>query len=182
MKYCSNCGNKLSFGPVPDDDRARFFCEKCKMVHYENPNMIVGCLPRWEDQVLLCKRAIGPRYGLWTLPAGFLEMGEKVEEGALRETREEANANVEIVRLFSVYNLPTVGQVYLIFLADLLDLNFGAGHESLEVKLFKEKDIPWNEMAFSAIRFSLEKYFESHQNSNPHVFMGTLNRSWSERR
>ncbi|MFQ5652469.1 MAG: NUDIX hydrolase [bacterium] len=181
MNYCSHCGGKVTFGPVPDDDRPRFFCDTCNTVHYQNPNMIVGCLPRWEDKVLLCKRAIEPRCGLWTLPAGFLEIGEKVEEGALRETREEANADVEIVRLFSVYNLPRVGQVYLIFLADLRSLDFRAGKESQEVRLFKENEIPWQKMAFGAIKFTLEKYFESQGNSHPHheVYLGSLSRPWS---
>lgn len=136
--------------------------------------MVVGCLPRWEDKVLLCKRAIEPRYGLWTLPAGFLEFGEKVEDGAIRETKEEANADVRIIRLFSAYSLPKVGQVYLMFLADLVNLDFHAGKESLEVTLFKEEQIPWDEIAFSAVKFTLEKYFENRTNSHNDVFLGSI--------
>ncbi len=122
----------------------------------------------------MCKRAIEPRYGKWTLPAGFFEIGEKVEAGAARETLEEANARVEIVRLFSVYSLPQVGQVYLIFLANLLDLNFCAGHESLDVKLFKPEEIPWDEMAFSAVSFAIKNYIETMKTPTTEVFFGSL--------
>lgn len=178
MNYCCNCGNEVIFGDVPNEDRPRFYCPHCKTIHYQNPNMIVGCLPVWEDQVLLCKRAIEPRYGLWTLPAGFLEIGENVEEGALRETVEEAGANVDIVRLFSIYNLPKVGQVYLMFLANLIDLDFEAGKESLEVRLFREHEIPWDQMAFSAIKFSLQIYFKNRERDDFEVFLGAPERSW----
>ena len=174
MNYCSHCGSKVKFGPVPDDNRPRHYCEGCNTILYQNPNMVVGCIPRWEDKVLLCKRAIEPRYGLWTLPAGFLEFGETAEEGALRETSEEANADVNIDRLFSVYSLPKVGQVYLMFVADLVNLNFEAGKESLEVKLVRKKEIPWEELAFSAVRFTLEKYFEHQYNTHTDVFLGAL--------
>lgn len=172
MKFCSNCGNPVKFGPVPDDDRPRYYCDHCNTVHYENPNMIVGCLPRWQDKVLLCKRSIEPRSGKWTLPAGFLEIGESVEAGAVRETLEEANAEVKIVQLFAVYNLPQWGQVYLMFLADLANLNFSAGKETLEAKLFKKDEVPWDEIAFSAVNFTLQQYFD-HRNHPPcATFMG----------
>ena len=172
MNYCSNCGKDISFGPVPDDENPRYHCNFCGTIHYQNPNMVVGCLPYWQDQILLCKRAIEPRYGLWTLPAGFLEIGETAEAGALRETVEEANAEVEIERLFSVYSLPRVGQVYLIYLAKLTNLNFHAGHESLEVKLFSWTEIPWQEIAFTAIRFSLEKYTDTTLTDQKEVHIG----------
>ncbi|MFQ5637250.1 MAG: NUDIX domain-containing protein [bacterium] len=174
MKFCSYCGSQITFGEIPGDSLPRFYCESCHTIHYQNPNMIVGCLPRWQDRVLLCKRAIEPRKNLWTLPAGFLENGENVEDGAIRETIEEANANVEIVRLFSVYSLPRVGQVYLIFLAELKDLDFYSGPESSEVKLFREQDIPWDEIAFSAVRFTLENYFRS--SANHQVYLGSYRR------
>ncbi len=183
MNYCSNCGHKISFGEVPEEDRPRYHCPECKTVHYQNPNMIVGCIPCWQEQILLCKRAIEPRRGLWTLPAGFLEIGESVEEGAVRETREEANANVDVVRLFSVYDLPRVGQVYLMFLADLVDLEFHPGKESLEVQLFSQPEIPWKELAFGAVAFSIEKYFESlKNNADSAVVLGrkTPSRSWTK--
>ena len=172
MNFCSNCGNPVKFGSVPDDDNPRYFCEQCGAIHYENPKLVTGCLPRWEDQILLCKRAIEPRKGLWTLPAGFLEMGESVEQGAARETLEEANARVEIVRVFSIYSLPQIGQVYLIFLADLKDLDFHPGKESLEVRLFGKEEVPFGQIAFTAIRFTLEKYFQNLMNLNNQVFTG----------
>lgn len=180
MNFCSNCGSEVKFGTIPGEDLPRFYCEKCHTIHYQNPNMIVGCLPRWKDKVLLCKRAIEPREGLWTLPAGFLETGEKVEDGAMRETSEEANADVEIVRLFSVFSLPHVAQVYLMFLADLQNLDFHSGPESSEVKLFARAEIPWDEIAFTAIRFTLEKYFEETENRQE-VYLGSLDRHRASR-
>jgi ADP-ribose pyrophosphatase YjhB (NUDIX family) len=160
MKYCSNCGDEITFGPVPDDHLPRFFCLKCGQIFYQNPRIITGCISRWEDKILLCKRAIEPQYGKWTLPAGFMEMQETVEEGARRETMEEANADVEIVRLFSVYSIPRIGQVFLMFLADLKNLDFGPGSESIEVQLFRNNEIPWQEIAFRAIHFSLERFVQ----------------------
>ncbi len=172
MNFCSNCGKLVKFGRVPDDDNPRYLCEHCGAIHYENPKLVVGSLPRWEDKILLCKRAINPRKGLWTLPAGFLEMGESVEEGAARETLEEANARVEIVRLFSIYSLPQIGQVYLMFLADLKDLDFHPGKESLEVRLFRKEEVPLAQIAFTAIKFTLEKYFQNQENLNNEVYSG----------
>ena len=173
MKYCSNCGAKIKFGPVEGESLPRYYCETCHTIHYQNPNMIVGCLPRWEDQVLLCKRAIEPRKDYWTLPAGFLEIGEDVAEGAVRETVEEANAEVDLVGLFAVYSLRKIGQVYLMFLADLKNLNFHPGPESSDVRLFKREDIPWDEIAFSAVRFTLESYFSAPADANGRVYLGT---------
>lgn len=172
MNYCSNCGKKVKFGDIPGEDRPRFYCAACGMIHYENPNMIVGCLPRWQDQVLLCKRAIEPRKDFWTLPAGFLENRERVEDGAVRETVEEANAEVEVVRLFAVYSLPHVGQIYLLFLAELQNLNFYAGAETAEVGLFKKEQIPWDTLAFRAIRFTLECYFDDEAHTQNGVYLG----------
>lgn len=172
MNYCSNCGHEISFGKIPDDEFERFFCEKCHTIHYINPKMIVGALPLWQDKILLCKRAIEPRKNLWTLPAGFLERGERIEDGAIRETSEEANADIDIVRLFSVYSLPRVGQVYCLFLADLLNLNFHPGPESLEVELFGKEQIPWDEIAFSAIKFTLNKFIDDHKSGSQEVHLG----------
>ncbi|NIR48338.1 NUDIX hydrolase [candidate division KSB1 bacterium] len=172
MNYCNNCGSKIKFGEVPGESLPRYFCDQCHTIHYENPNMIVGCLPRWGDRVLLCKRAIEPRKDKWTLPAGFLENGENVEDGALRETLEEANADVDIVRLFSVYSLPHVGQVYLMFLADLRNLNFSTGLESSDVRLFTKNQIPWDQIAFTAIKFTLEKFFDSTSQTNGEAILG----------
>ena len=176
MNFCSNCGQQISFGKVPDDEKERYHCKNCSSIHYQNPKIIVGTLPHWEDKILLCKRAIEPRKNLWTLPAGFLENGERIEDGGIRETVEEANADIKIGRLFSVYSLPDVGQVYCIFLADLVNLNFHPGHESLEVELFKKEDLPWKEIAFSAIKFTLEKFVYANDGANHEVHLGALNK------
>src|SRR6185312_3160307 len=132
---------------------------ECGTIHYQNPKIVVGCLPEWEGRVLLCKRAIEPRYGLWTLPAGFLESGETLVAGALRETLEEADARVAIGDLYAVISLPQINQVYMMFRAKLLDLGFGPGAESLEVRLFDERAIPWESLAFRTLARTLRNYF-----------------------
>ena len=159
MKYCSLCGSPVELRTPPDDNRTRHVCTTCGEVHYQNPKLIVGALPVWEDKVLLCRRAIEPRHGLWTLPAGFMENGETTAEAAARETLEEANARVAIGDLYTLYNLPHINQVHLIFRAKLLDLDFSPGSESLEVRLFTEPDIPWDTLAFRPVRFSLQYFF-----------------------
>ena len=159
MKYCHTCSNKLSIKTPTNDDRERFVCESCGEIHYQNPNIIVCSLPCYEDQVLLCKRSIEPRYGLWTLPGGFMENNETTHEGASRETLEEACARIKIHGLYTYYSLPYINQVHMFFRATLLDLNFSAGAESLEVELFKEKDIPWDEIAFPAVSNTLIHYY-----------------------
>lgn len=167
MKFCSVCGGPLELRVPTGDTVERHVCPSCGEIHYQNPRMIVGCLPIWQDQILLCKRAIAPSYGKWTIPAGFMELGERVEEGAIRETAEEANARVEIVRLQTVYSIPQINQVYLLFLANLLDLDFSPGSETLETKLFKAIEIPWPEIAFSSVKFSLESYLADTTGSHP---------------
>jgi len=137
----------------------RFVCEHCDTIHYQNPNIVTGCLPVFEDKVLLCKRAIDPRRDYWTLPAGFMENRETLEEAAMRESAEEAHANVEIEQLYTVFSLPHVNQVYILFRARLLDENFKAGIESLEVKLFSEDEIPWDTLAFRTISYTLKYFF-----------------------
>jgi ADP-ribose pyrophosphatase YjhB (NUDIX family) len=160
MKFCSACGAVVELRQPPDDNRPRYICTTCATIHYQNPNLVVGAIPVWEDgRILLCRRAIEPRHGLWTLPAGFMENGETTMEAAERETLEEANARVEIGELYSMYNLPYINQVHLLFRARLLDLDFSPGVESLEVGLFEERDIPWGEIAFRPVRFTLENYF-----------------------
>ncbi len=160
MKFCSLCGKPVVVKVPDDDNRPRHVCEHCETVHYENPKIVTGCLPVWDDQVLLCRRSIDPRSGYWTLPAGFQEMDETSIEGAIRETWEEATARVEVEALYSVFNLPHVNQVYMMFRSRLLDLDFRPGQESEEVCLFREEDIPWNELAFSTIRQTLKFFFE----------------------
>ena len=136
--------------------------------------MVVGCIPKWGNKVLLCRRAIDPRRGLWTLPAGFMENAETLEQAASRETMEEANARVKIGNLYAIYNLPNINQVYFLFLAELLDLNFEPGIESLDVKLFKEEEVPWDEMAFRVISIPLKRYFKECRAGQPNFYLDTL--------
>jgi ADP-ribose pyrophosphatase YjhB (NUDIX family) len=160
MKFCSTCGSAdLQFRVPPDDTLARHVCAGCGAIHYLNPKVVVGCLPSWEHRVLLCKRAIEPRLGRWTLPAGFLENGETLGAGAMRETLEEANARVELGPMYAIISLPQISQVYMMFRARLLDLDFGPGTESLEVRLFDEAEVPWEEIAFRTIGRTLRRFF-----------------------
>ncbi|HRH82506.1 MAG TPA: NUDIX hydrolase [Thiobacillaceae bacterium] len=160
MNFCSHCGAPVQVMVPEGDNRPRHVCTRCGAVHYQNPKMVVGCVPEWEDRLLLCKRAIEPRYGFWTLPAGFMENGETTAEGAVRETLEEAGARVEVLELFTLISVPDINQVYLMYRARLLDLAFDPGEESLEVALYQEADVPWEEIAFRTVRETLRHYFE----------------------
>jgi ADP-ribose pyrophosphatase YjhB (NUDIX family) len=161
LKYCSNCGSNQIGLKIPKGDTfERFICDNCNRIFYDNPRVIVGCLPIVDDKVMLCKRAIQPQAGLWNLPAGFLENGENAEDGAARETLEETLAKVEIIKLHVVFSLPKVNQVYLHFLAKLNNNHFGPTTESLEVKLFSKDEIPWDEIAFHSTTYALERFFE----------------------
>lgn len=164
MNFCSNCGCEVGLRVPDGDDRPRYICDACGTIHYSNPKLVVGCIPEWEDKILLCRRAIEPRYGLWTLPAGFMENGETTQQGAARETREEANARVEVGGLYTLFNLPHIDQVYLVFRSRLLAPVFGAGSESLDVRLFDESEIPWEEIAFPVIKETLVLYFRDRVN------------------
>ena len=156
MPYCSQCGQPTE-SRIPDgEDRPRHVCTACGVIHYQNPKMIVGCIIEHHGRVLLCKRAIEPRRGYWTVPAGFLELGESAMAGALRETREEACARVRIIAPYAHFDVPHIGQAYIIYRASLLDLDFAPGTESLEVKLVGLSEIPWSEIAFPVVRHSLE--------------------------
>lgn len=159
MKFCSVCGHEVVSRIPPGDNRDRSVCDHCGTVHYQNPRNVVGTVPVWGEQVLLCRRAIEPRYGYWTLPAGFMEIGETTAEAAARETLEEAGAHVEVQDLFSLLNVPHVSQVHLFYLARLRDPGFAAGEESLEVRLFHESEIPWDEIAFPTVSQTLRAYF-----------------------
>jgi ADP-ribose pyrophosphatase YjhB (NUDIX family) len=168
MNFCSSCGAPVAKKRPGGDTRDRWVCESCEAIHYQNPKIVVGCLPEHEGKVLLCKRAIEPRTGFWTAPAGFMEIGESIAEGAARETLEEACAEVEIGHLFASVDVVYAGQVHLFFTARLLG-DFSAGEESLEVALFSVADIPWDNIAFSSNRFALEKYIEdAGQNNGVH--------------
>lgn len=168
MKFCSSCGSSTHIIIPEGDNRERFVCSSstCKLIHYQNPKIITGCLPISGDKVLLCKRAIEPRYGLWTLPAGFMENAETTEQGALRESWEEAQANLRIEHLYGLFNLPYINQVYFFYKAELTDNQFAAGEESLEVRLFTEDEIPWDELAFSVVHQLLKHYFTDRKNGH----------------
>ena len=159
MKFCTQCGKSLDHVIPPDDNRPRHVCTSCGHIHYLNPKIVAGCLPVFEDRVLLCQRAIEPRLGLWTLPAGFMENGETIAEGALREMHEEANAVGVEPSLYTVFSLPHISQVYMFFRTTLSPPTFSAGSESLDVKLFTEDEIPWDELAFPVITRTLEHFF-----------------------
>jgi ADP-ribose pyrophosphatase YjhB (NUDIX family) len=160
IKHCRNCGATVVYR-VPDDGdtRERAVCPACDTIHYENPLNVVGTVPHWGDKVLLCKRNIEPRWGKWTLPAGFMELGETTVEGAARETVEEAGAQIEMEPLFTVLSVPRVGQVHLFYRARLLSEVFDPGHETIEARLFAEHEIPWEEIAFRTVKETLERYF-----------------------
>jgi ADP-ribose pyrophosphatase YjhB (NUDIX family) len=177
MKYCSNCGGTVALKIPAGDSLPRHVCDTCSTIHYQNPKMIVGCIAEWEDRVLLCRRAIEPRLGLWTVPAGFMENGETTAQGAARETLEEANARVEVGPLYAMYNIPHINQVYILFRARLLDLNFSAGTESLEVKLFDEKDVPWESIAFATVRNTLNHYYADRKAGEYRFHLGTIERA-----
>ena len=159
MNFCSACGGTIILRKPPGDNRERFVCQSCDAIHYVNPKIVTGCLPLRGSAVLLCQRAIHPRKGLWTLPAGFLELGETTLAGALRETWEEARANVEPMGLYTVFNLPHISQVYFFFRAALTDGGFGPGEETTDVALFDEVDVPWRELAFPVVTSTLRHYF-----------------------
>jgi len=162
MKFCQTCASPVILRVPEGDDKPRHCCSNCDSIFYQNPNNVVGTLPVFEDKVLLCRRAIEPRLGRWTLPAGYMENGESSLNGAIRETREEAGAEIiiESDSLYTLYNLPTINQVYMFFRGELANLDFAPGAESLEVELFTQADIPWKEIAFPVVKTTLELYFE----------------------
>jgi ADP-ribose pyrophosphatase YjhB (NUDIX family) len=163
MKFCSECAHPVALLVPEGDNRPRYVCAQCETIHYHNPKLVVGSIPVWDQdgqvRVLLCKRAIEPRHGFWTLPAGFMENNETTAEAAVRETEEEAGADIEIGDLFSLLNVAQVHQVHLFYLARLRSLEYAAGIESLEVKMFAEHEIPWDDLAFPTIRTTLELFF-----------------------
>jgi len=176
MKFCSECGHTVS-QKIPDgDNRQRFVCDQCDVIHYQNPKVVVGCLAQWEDQILLCKRAIQPRHGLWTLPAGFMENAESSADGAIRETWEEARAQVSQHSLYALYSIPHISQVYLLYRCQLDNLAFEPGPESLEVALFSEADIPWTELAFPVVKETLKHFFADQKTGDYALHEGILRR------
>ena len=172
--FCTQCGSACHQAIPDGDNRMRRICTQCGFVHYENPKNVVGCLLEWQGKVLLCKRAIEPRHGYWTLPAGFMENNESTMEGAAREAFEEASAKCEQLRLFGVYNLPRISQVYLMFYGRLQEGYAKASEETLEVGLFDESEIPWQELAFPVVAESLTRYFERHEERGRKVYSADI--------
>jgi ADP-ribose pyrophosphatase YjhB (NUDIX family) len=158
MKYCSECGSAVRQGIPEGDDHVRHICDACGAIHYHNPKVIAGCIPVFGERILLCRRAIQPRKGFWTLPAGFMEQGETLSQAAQREALEEANVEVEIDDLYSLFSLPHISQVYVIFRARMIEERFSPGIESSETRLFREDEIPWKEIAFETVRRSLKHF------------------------
>lgn len=160
MNYCSTCGKPVTKKVPPGDNMPRFVCDVCQAIHYHNPKIVAGCIPEWEDQILLCRRAIEPKSGLWTFPAGFMEIGESTEQAAVRETVEEAKADVELTALHSVLSMPHIGQVYIVFVGKMKSKQFAAGAESLDVRLFHPSEIPWDHIAFTVVKEALRRYVD----------------------
>jgi len=178
MNFCSSCGAPVRHEVPSGDDRPRAVCTRCEAIHYRNPRTVVGCLVEQEERVLLCRRAIEPQRGLWTLPAGFLELGESLLEGALRETREEACAEVTALGLHAQLDLPRIGQTYALFRGRLVGDEFAPGPESLEVTTCPRDEIPWDEFAFPVLRIALELYFADLDAGRKHVHLGAVD--WEE--
>ena len=176
MNFCSQCAAPVVLRIPPGDDRPRHVCGTCGTVHYQNPKIVAGCLPEHEGRVLLCRRAINPRKGLWTLPAGFMENGETIEEAAVRETREEANARVEVDGLFTCLDIPRINQVYVMYRGRLAEGSFSPGAESLDARLFEEAEVPWDEIAFPAIARTLELWFRDRRHGAFGVHTGVIHR------
>ena len=174
IQHCRACGQRVAYRVPADDNRERAVCTACGDIHYENPLNVVGTVPVWGEQVLLCRRAIEPRHGFWTLPAGFLELGESTEAGARRETDEEAGARIELEGLFTVLNVVRVGQVHLFYRARLQDIDFNPGPETLEARLFHEHEIPWDELAFRTVRHTLERYFADRRSGSFGIHCGDI--------
>lgn len=180
MNFCSQCGGPLTLRIPAADHRARHVCDACGMIHYQNPKIVAGCVAEWQGKVLLCRRAIEPRYGLWTLPAGFMENGESAVVAAAREALEEADAVIENMSLYALYSLIHVSQVYLMFRGQLKDGHASPGEESLEVALFAEADIPWEQLAFTVVRETLHQYFADRAMGCFSVHVGDIVRATGE--
>ena len=174
MKFCNLCGGPVALQIPEGDERERHVCQNCGHIHYINPKVIVGCLPTVGDRILLCKRAIEPRYGKWTLPAGFMENRETTAEGAAREMWEEAEARAVDMALYRIFDVPHISQVYVFYRCQVLDDQFGAGSESLESKLYSEADIPWDELAFPVVIEMLREFFEDRKTQNFPVRNSTI--------
>ena len=178
MKFCSSCGSSVIQKIPQGDNRLRYVCESCDEIHYQNPRVIAGILPIYEDKILLCRRSIEPRVGYWTLPAGFLENGESTLEGAMRECVEESLANVVNPELYAIFDIPQIHQVYIFYRANLQTPVFGPTSESSEVALFAEADIPWGELAFPMVEVTLDHFLEDRKTGHFEVIREDIRRPW----
>jgi ADP-ribose/FAD diphosphatase len=176
IHFCSHCGHTVERRIPTGEDRERYVCPSCSTVHYQNPRMVVGCIIEHEGRLLICKRAIEPRYGFWTIPAGFMELGESAAQGAVRETFEEADARVEVIAPYAHFDIPYIGQAYIFYRARMLDPKHGAGSESLETRLALPDEIPWDDMAFAVVRVALKLYIEDMQSGVYRMHDGALHR------
>lgn len=174
MNYCSSCGEKISRLIPTGDNRLRYVCESCGDIHYQNPKIVTGCIPEWENKILLCRRAIEPRSGLWTLPAGFMENEESNMEGAARESMEEANADIRNMNLFCVFSIPHISQIYTLYRGVLHEGSASAGEESEEVSLYHEEEIPWETMAFPVVVETLKLYFDDRKKGSFKTHYGEI--------
>jgi ADP-ribose pyrophosphatase YjhB (NUDIX family) len=174
IKHCRVCGSAVTYRVPADDNRERAVCAACGEIHYENPINVVGTVPFWGERVLLCRRNIEPRRGFWTLPAGFLELGESSADGARRETDEEAGARIELLELFTVLDVVRAGQIHLFYRARLLDIDFAPGPETMEARLFLEGEVPWPEIAFRTVRTTLEHFFADRRDGRFTFHAGTV--------
>lgn len=174
MKYCSDCGSEVKVRVPEGDNLPRHVCIACGVIHYQNPKVVAGCIPELDGKILLCKRAIEPRYGLWTLPAGFMENSETTAQAAAREALEEANAKIKITSLYTMFSLPHISQVYVMYRGKLENTDYSPGIESLELKLCAEEDIPWDALAFPVITETLRLYFKDVKNGSFPTYTGDI--------
>ncbi|GAB3053173.1 NUDIX hydrolase [Acinetobacter apis] len=174
MNCCIKCGHPTTKKKPLGDEKLRQVCTHCGNIHYENPKVICGALVVADQKVLLCRRAIEPRYGLWTLPAGYMELSETMAEGAARETLEEADARIDIEQMYCMYDIPRIGQIYALFKAKLRDHQFGAGPETLESRLFEEHEIPWDQLAFPSVKKTLQHYFADRKQAHYPIHLETI--------
>jgi ADP-ribose pyrophosphatase YjhB (NUDIX family) len=176
MNFCNQCGAKVEYRIPPGDQLPRYICDSCGTIHYQNPRLVVGCVPDYQGKILLCRRAIEPRRGFWTVPAGFMENGETLQQAAARETHEEALAKVEIGSLLTVVHVLHAQQVHVFFRATLKEPDFGAGVESLEAMLVDPKDIPWSDIAFPSTDYTLKRYLEDRAAGRENHYFTELDR------
>lgn len=176
MNFCSHCGQAVEHKIPKDDNRLRYICTSCDLIHYQNPRIIAGCIAQYEDKILLCKRAIEPKYGLWTLPAGFMENNETTLQAASRETLEEATATLSDIKLFCSYSIPHISQVYIMYRANLVNGFAKPGEESLQTGLYAEDEIPWDEIAFPVMSETIKLFFKDKRNAKFTIHDGEIRR------